>query len=105
MYRYPMRDGLRLFQLTIHGRWVKGPEGELFATVNAALGDLPMIAEDLDVITPEVEALRDTCGFFGMRILQMAFGNDPKAHHDRPHHYTRNSIVNTATHDHNTTVK
>ena len=88
----------------INGRWVKGPGAELFAAVKAALGDLPVIAEDLGVITPEVEALRDTCGFPGMRILQMAFGNDPKAHHYRPHHFTQNSIVYTATHDHNTTV-
>lgn len=88
----------------INGRWVKGPGAELFAAVKAALGDLPVIAEDLGVITPEVETLRDTFGFSGMRILQMAFGRDPKAHTYRPHHYTQNCIVYTATHDHNTTA-
>lgn len=76
----------------------------MFAAVKTALGDLPVIAEDPGVIAPEVEALRDICGFPGMRILQMAFGNDSIAHHYRPHHDTRNSIVYTATHDHNTTV-
>ncbi|MCA9499959.1 MAG: 4-alpha-glucanotransferase [Nitrospira sp.] len=59
---------------------------------------------DPGVISPEVEALCDTCGFSGMRILQMAFGNDQKAHHYRPHHFTQNSIVYTTIHDHNTTV-
>ncbi|MGD9851586.1 MAG: 4-alpha-glucanotransferase [Nitrospirales bacterium] len=88
----------------INGRWVKGPGAELFAAVKAALGDLPVIAEDLGVITPEVETLRDTFGFPGMRILQMAFGRDPKAHSYRPHYYIQNCIVYTATHDHNTTV-
>ena len=88
----------------INGRWVKGPGRELFAAVKAALGDLPVIAEDLGVITPEVEALRDEFGYPGMRILQMAFGRDPKAHSYRPHSYSQNCIVYTATHDHNTTV-
>jgi len=87
-----------------NGRWVKGPGAELFSVVKTALGDLPVIAEDLGVITPEVEALRDTFGFPGMRILQMAFGCDPKAHTYRPHNYSQNCIVYTATHDHNTTV-
>ncbi len=88
----------------INGRWVKGPGAELFSAVKTALGDLSVIAEDLGVITPEVEALRDEFGFPGMRILQMAFGKDPKAHSYRPHSYSQNSIVYTATHDHNTTV-
>jgi 4-alpha-glucanotransferase len=87
-----------------NGRWVKGPGAELFAAVKAALGDLPVIAEDLGVITPEVETLRDTFNFPGMRILQMAFARDPKAHTYRPHNYIQNCIVYTATHDHNTTV-
>lgn len=88
----------------INGRWVKGPGAELFSAVKSALGDLAVIAEDLGVITPEVEVLRDTFGFPGMRILQMAFGRDPKAHTYRPHQYIHNCIVYTATHDHNTTV-
>jgi len=86
-----------------HGRWVKGPGTEFFAAVQASVGQPPVIAEDLGVITPEVEALRDQFDFPGMRILQMAFGNDPKADHYRPHNYTKRCVVYTATHDHNTT--
>jgi 4-alpha-glucanotransferase len=88
----------------INGRWVKGPGAALFEAVRAALGEVPMIAEDLGVITPEVDALRDALGYPGMRILQMAFGDDPKAGEYRPHGHIRNSAVYTATHDHNTTV-
>lgn len=87
-----------------NGRWVKGPGAGLFAAVQAALGQLPVIAEDLGVITPEVEALRDQFSFPGMRILQMAFGHDPKADYYRPHNYVKQCVVYTATHDHNTTV-
>jgi 4-alpha-glucanotransferase len=88
----------------VNGRWVKGPGRELFTAVTTALGKLAIIAEDLGVITPEVEALRDEFGFPGMKILQMAFGHDPKAHDYRPHQYDPNCVVYTATHDHNTTV-
>jgi 4-alpha-glucanotransferase len=69
-----------------------------------ALGEFPVIAEDLGVITPEVDALRDQFGFPGMRVLQMAFGNDPKAPEYRPDNHIENCVVYTATHDHNTTV-
>lgn len=88
----------------VNGRWVKGPGAGLFAAVKSALGDLPVIAEDLGVITPEVEALRDEFAFPGMKILQMAFGRDPKAHEYRPHRHGRHCAVYTSTHDHNTTV-
>jgi len=88
----------------INGRWVMGPGIEFFETVKKELGALPMIAEDLGVITPEVDELRRQLGFPGMRILQMAFGTDPKASEYRPHHHIHNSVVYTATHDHNTTV-
>lgn len=86
------------------GRWVKGPGVALFKTVRAALGNIQVIAEDLGVITPGVDALRDQFNFPGMRVLQMAFGNDPKASEYRLHNHIRNSVVYTATHDHNTTV-
>ncbi len=86
------------------GRWVKGPGAALFRTLQDALGSIPVIAEDLGVITPEVDALREQFGFPGMCILQMAFGNDPKAPEYRPHNHTQCSVVYTATHDHNTTV-
>ncbi len=87
-----------------NGRWTKGPGSNLFETVIKALGDLPAIAEDLGVITPEVDALREQFGFPGMRILQFAFGNDPRAPDYRPHAHKKNCIVYTGTHDNNTTV-
>jgi len=86
------------------GRWVSGPGVELFESVQKALGTLPIIAEDLGVITPEVDALRDQLGFPGMRVLQFAFGSDPKANEYKPHNYPRNCVVYTGTHDNNTTV-
>jgi 4-alpha-glucanotransferase len=87
-----------------HGRWVKGPGAKFFAALESALGTLPVIAEDLGVITPEVEALRDEFALPGMKILQMAFGADPKAASYQPHNHPQNCVVYTATHDHNTTV-
>jgi 4-alpha-glucanotransferase len=88
----------------VNGHWVKGPGQNLFKAVQAALGPIQVIAEDLGVITPEVDVLRDSLGFPGMRILQMAFGNDPKASEYRPHNHSQRSVVYTATHDHNTSV-
>jgi 4-alpha-glucanotransferase len=85
------------------GRWVPAPGRELFEAIRAALGVLPIIAEDLGVITPDVEALRDDFGFPGMRILQFAFGGDPR-NVDLPHNYIRNVVVYTGTHDNDTTV-
>jgi 4-alpha-glucanotransferase len=85
------------------GRWVKAPGAELFTAVRRELGSLPIIAEDLGVITPEVEALRDQFELPGMRILQFAFGG---AVEDRflPHNYeTHNTIVYSGTHDNDTT--
>jgi 4-alpha-glucanotransferase len=85
------------------GRWVKAPGAELFGTLREALGRLPVIAEDLGLITPEVEALREQLGLPGMRILQFAFGG---AAEDRflPHNYERNTVVYTGTHDNDTTM-
>ncbi|MFU8796568.1 MAG: 4-alpha-glucanotransferase [Dehalococcoidia bacterium] len=88
----------------INGRWVTGPGAQLFRAVQQALGDLPIIAEDLGVITPEVDALRDGLGLPGMRVLQFAFGGDAKADEYKPHSYPRNCVVYTGTHDNNTTV-
>ena len=88
----------------MNGRWVPGPGVDLFRAVHRALGDMPIIAEDLGVITPEVDALRDELGFPGMRLLQIAFGRDPKADEYKPHNYPRNCVVYTGTHDNNTTV-
>ncbi len=85
------------------GRWVNVPGRELFVALQNALGRLPIIAEDLGVITPDVEALRDDFGFPGMRILQFAFGGDSR-NVDLPHNYHRNLVVYTGTHDNDTTV-
>src|SRR6185503_14554076 len=85
------------------GRWVDSPGRELFTAIRKALGELPIIAEDLGVITPDVEKLRDDFGFPGMRILQFAFSSDTK-NIDLPHNYHRNLVVYTGTHDNDTTV-
>src|SRR5882724_12983455 len=85
------------------GRWVEAPGRELFTAIRKALGSLPIIAEDLGVITPDVVALRDGFGFPGMRILQFGFSSDTKSI-DLPHNYHRNVVVYTGTHDNDTTV-
>ncbi len=90
--------------IAMNGRWVSGPGLELFEAVQKALVTLPIIAEDLGVITPGVDALRDELGFPGMRVLQFAFGSDPKADDYKPHNYPRNCVVYTGTHDNNTTI-
>ena len=88
----------------VHGRWVKGPGGALFQAARDALGELPLVAENLGVITPEVEAIRAQFGFPGMSILQFAFGSDPQAPTFRPHNYPREMAAYTGTHDCDTTV-
>ncbi len=87
----------------VNGRWVKGPGADLFVAVENRLGKLPIIAEDLGVITPEVVRLRDRFEFPGMRILQFGFAsdaNDPFL----PHNYVRNCVVYTGTHDNDVTI-
>jgi 4-alpha-glucanotransferase len=88
----------------IDGRWMKGPGADFFSATNAALGALPLIAEDLGAATPAVFALRDRFGFPGIKILQFAFGKDPFAYTFLPHNYVRNAVVFTGTHDNDTTV-
>jgi len=88
----------------VGGRWVKGPGRDLFVELERALGKLPVVAEDLGVITPEVEKLREACGFPGMCILQFGFGKDPKADEYRPDHVPENVVVYTGTHDNDTTL-
>lgn len=88
----------------INGRWVKGPGAKLFEALEQALGKLPIVAENLGVITGEVEALRHQFGFPGMSILQFAFGTDPQAPTFRPHNYPREVFAYTGTHDNETTV-
>lgn len=86
------------------GRWVKGPGLHFFQKMRDQLGDLPIIAEDLGVITPSVRALRDQFDFPGMKILQFAFGGERNSDF-LPHHFgTPNCVVYTGTHDNDTTV-
>lgn len=87
----------------INGRWMKGPGAALFEALEQALGPLPVIAENLGVITPEVEGLRNQFGFPGMAVLQFAFGIDSQAPTFRPHRYERNLVAYTAGHDNDTT--
>ena len=83
---------------------MKGPGPLLFDALVRALGPLPIVAENLGVITPEVEALRARYGFPGMAVLQFAFGSDPQANTFVPHNLTRDAVVYTGTHDNDTTV-
>jgi 4-alpha-glucanotransferase len=83
---------------------VKGPGTELFEAARRGLGELPLVAENLGVITPEVEAIRQEFGFPGMSILQFAFGTDPQAPGFRPHNYPRELVAYTGTHDCDTTA-
>jgi 4-alpha-glucanotransferase len=86
------------------GRWVETPGRELFNTIRKALGELPIIAEDLGVITPDVVALREEFGFPGMRVLQFGFGGVDSKNVDLPHNYVPNVVAYTGTHDNDTTA-
>lgn len=86
----------------VHGSWKPGPGAGLFQAIRAELGDVPFIAEDLGVITPEVRALQRGLSFPGMRVLQFAFSGSAR-NHDLPHNYTSNAVVYTGTHDNDTT--
>jgi 4-alpha-glucanotransferase len=88
----------------VNGRWVKGPGADLFRVLQNALGELPLVAENLGVITPEVENLRKEFGFPGMAILQFAFGIDAQAPSFRPHNYKRDTVAYTGTHDNDTAI-
>jgi 4-alpha-glucanotransferase len=85
------------------GKRVKGPGAEFFRTLKTELKELPFVAENLGVITPEVEGLRKEFGFPGMSLLQFAFGNDPQGRSFRPHNYSRELVAYTGGHDNDTT--
>ncbi len=87
----------------VNGRWVEGPGDRFFSALDNALGKLPIIAEDLGYITPEVHALRDRWGFPGMRVLQFAFGNESPMDPFKPYNFIPNCVVYTGTHDNDTT--
>lgn len=91
-------------ETAIGGKWVKGPGNDFFDHILEAFeGELPIIAEDLGIITPEVEALRDDYNLPGMRILQFAF-NDLGNSNYLPYNYIENCVCYTGTHDNDTTV-
>ena len=96
----------------VRGRWVPGPRAAVFEAIEQSLGKLPILAEDLGVITPEVIELRERFGFPGMKILQFAFDEealrasfgDYERNPFLPHNYTRNFVVYTGTHDNDTAL-
>ncbi|HVP22140.1 MAG TPA: 4-alpha-glucanotransferase [Anaerolineaceae bacterium] len=90
-------------ETAINGKWVQGPGVDLFQAVERALGPVPIIAEDLGLITPEVEALRKALGFPGMKVLQFAFSDDATNLY-LPHNYESNCVVYTGTHDNDTSL-
>ncbi len=90
-------------ETAVKGQWVKGPAADFFQSMNEQLGELPIIAEDLGLITPEVEELRDQFDFPGMKILQFAFGGERNSDF-LPHSFVQNSVVYTGTHDNDTVI-
>ena len=89
-------------ETAVNGEWIKAPGLELFRALEAALGPLPLVAEDLGLITPEVEALRQELGMPGMKVLQFGFSNKG-AHTHLPHQFTAGTVAYTGTHDNDTT--
>jgi 4-alpha-glucanotransferase len=89
-------------ETAVNGEWVKAPGLELFRALEAALGPLPLVAEDLGLITPEVDALRLELGMPGMKVLQFGFGGKG-AHIHLPHRFTPETVAYTGTHDNDTT--
>ncbi len=90
-------------ETAVNGRWVKGPDAALFKKLEQELGELPIIAEDLGLITPEVDQLREQFNMPGMKVLQFAFGDTAKNPY-LPHNYSSNYVVYTGTHDNDTTL-
>ncbi|HEY6491230.1 MAG: 4-alpha-glucanotransferase [Terracidiphilus sp.] len=86
----------------VHGEWVKAPGIALFKALEASLGRMPLVAEDLGLITPEVDALRIELGMPGMKVIQFGFG-DKGAHIHLPHRYAPETVAYTGTHDNDTT--
>ncbi|QEH37908.1 4-alpha-glucanotransferase [Aquisphaera giovannonii] len=86
------------------GRWAPSPGVAFFKALERQFVELPFIAEDLGVITPEVDALREQFGLPGMRILQFGFSTDPKEDKNLPHRFVPNCVVYTGTHDNDTCV-
>lgn len=90
-------------ETAVVGEWIKAPGMAFFEAMKEQLGELPLIAEDLGVITPEVKRLRDTFEFPGMKILQFAFGGEQNSEF-LPHTFIANSVVYPGTHDNETVL-
>ena len=90
-------------ETAVNGKWIKGPGEELFRALESALGSLPLVAEDLGMITPQVESLRRESGMPSMKVMQFGFGNKG-AHPHLPHRYTPDTVAYTGTHDNDTTL-
>jgi 4-alpha-glucanotransferase len=89
-------------ETAVKGEWVKGPGLNLFRALEEALGPLPLVAEDLGMITAKVDELREALGLPGMKVMQFGFGNRG-AHIHLPHHHTARTVAYTGTHDNDTT--
>jgi 4-alpha-glucanotransferase len=90
-------------ETAVNGKWIKAPGLKLFRALETALGPLPLVAEDLGLITPEVDALRRQLGMPGMKVLQFGFGGKG-AHIHLPHRFSPSTVAYTGTHDNNTTL-
>jgi len=85
------------------GKWVKSPGAELLSAIHEKFMDMPLVAEDLGIITPEVDQLRKKFSLPGMKVLQFAFDGDDHNHH-LPHNHSADTVVYTGTHDNDTTA-
>ncbi len=90
-------------ETALTGEWRPAPGDALLTRVRDELGALPLVAEDLGIITPEVDALREAHALPSMKVLQFAFGGDTENPY-LPHNHTRSCVVYTGTHDNDTTV-
>ena len=90
-------------ETAVNGEWKAGPGMDFFRAVKEGIGELPIVAENLGVITPEVEELREAFDLPGMQVLQFAFDGECGSNTFLPHHYPHNTVVYTGTHDNNTT--
>lgn len=88
-------------ETAVEGRWVEGPGARLFETLRAELGGLPVVAEDLGLITPEVTELMEEIGLPGMAVVQFGFADGPGSTH-MPHHFPPEKVAYTGTHDNET---
>jgi 4-alpha-glucanotransferase len=88
----------------VSGRWRRGPGAALFRAVEGSLGALPLVAEDLGVITPAVERLRDQLGLPGMLVIQFGFAPDDRHSPHRLENHVENRVVYTGTHDNDTAL-